>query len=684
MAITSSPLAKKTGQWIAGWLKPEEFAILEAICETLLPSLDPPAGSSQATAAYYRRSAHDLHVAEHIAEKLGAQGEEVHTDIRRFLSLFVAPPAGLLFAGSPRPFMALSQEKRAAYLLALSNSPVQVFRQGYQGIKRLACLIYFSTVDETGVNPNWEVLDYAPPQPPTGEPQTIKPLTITEQTTLEVDAVIIGSGAGGAVVAAELAQAGKNVVVLEKGGYNYDGTFTQQEEQATSELFMKQGALATKDLGVVIMAGSTLGGSTVINWMTCFRTPGDVLEEWDQVSGLRGYFTSSELQDSFAQIEQRLNVHVEQIQHNRPNQVLFDGAKALGYHADANPRNAVGCQQRCRGCNFGCRHGSSQSTMKTYMQDAYDHGAQIIVNCSADRILRENGRAVGVQAHVYKTDRHKTYRLTVHAKAVIVAGGAIYTPAILLRSGLENPHIGRHLHLHPTTVSVGLYPEKIYAWQGVMQSAYSDQFTHLDGNYGYKLEAAPGQPGLFSMARPWYSARDHREQMLRCSYLSPMIVVARDKGEGTITLDRAGEPLIDYVVSPFDRKHIAHGIRHGARIHLAAGANEVISLQNKPTYMEPSAHKTMLKQQLRQFDRQVARHGMGINRILMFSAHQMGSCRMGSNPKASVANEHCEVHGTKGLFICDSSVFPNAVGVNPMLSIMALAHRASQYIKTEV
>jgi choline dehydrogenase-like flavoprotein len=215
-----------------------------------------------------------------------------------------------------------------------------------------------------------------------------------------------------------------------------------------------------------------------------------------------------------------------------------------------------------------------------------------------------------------------------------------------------------------------------------MQSAYSDQFTHLDGNYGYKLEAAPGQPGLFALARPWYSARDHREQMLRCSYLSPMIVVARDKGEGTVTLDRTGEPIIDYVVSSYDRKHIEHGVRHGARIHLAAGAEEVISLQNKPTYMEPSQHTTMHEQQLRGFDRQVKRHGFGTNRIVMFSAHQMGTCRMGANPKTSVVDEHHQVHGIKGLFVCDSSVFPNAVGVNPMLSIMALAHRASQYIKT--
>src|SRR5207248_5077811 len=136
-------------------------------------------------------------------------------------------------------------------------------------------------------------------------------------TTLEADAVIIGSGAGGGVVAAELAMAGKSVIVLEKGGYNYEGNFTQLEEQAGSELFLKQGALATKDLGVLIMSGSTLGGSTIINWMTCFRTPDDVLAEWDQRSGLHGYFTDSQLQQSFASVEKRLSINAEHSQHNR-------------------------------------------------------------------------------------------------------------------------------------------------------------------------------------------------------------------------------------------------------------------------------------------------------------------------------------------------------------------------------
>src|SRR6266567_8521948 len=177
----------------------------------------------------------------------------------------------------------------------MANSPLGQLRQGYQAIKRLASFIYYSVPDAQGVNPNWEVLDYAAPTPPPADvPQPIKPLAITGDTTLEADAVVIGSGAGGGVVAGELAKAGKSVVILEKGGYNSESDYTWQEAQATPELFLKCGTLTTKDLGVIILAGSTLGGGTVVNWTTSFRTPEDVLEEWNQRSGLKGCFTSSE------------------------------------------------------------------------------------------------------------------------------------------------------------------------------------------------------------------------------------------------------------------------------------------------------------------------------------------------------------------------------------------------------
>jgi choline dehydrogenase-like flavoprotein len=161
-------------------------------------------------------------------------------------------------------------------------------------------------------------------------------------------------------------------------------------------------------------------------------------------------------------------------------------------------------------------------------------------------------------------------------------------------------------------------------------------------------------------------------------------VLTRDKGEGTVTIDRDGEPVIDYVVSAYDRGHLLHGLRQAVHLHFAAGAKSVVSLQTKRTRLDKPEAGAVSEQQLREFDRQLERHGMGVNRIMMFTAHQMGTCRMGADPKDSVTDENGEVHGVKGLFVCDGSVFPGPSGVNPMLSIMGLAHRSAQYIKTAV
>ncbi|HEX6553088.1 MAG TPA: GMC family oxidoreductase N-terminal domain-containing protein [Ktedonobacteraceae bacterium] len=684
MTITSATEAPTIISRVAGWLSPEEFHILEVACNTLLPSLEPPPGSSAALAAYYHRRASDLNVAQLLAETLTFENAEAQTQFHQLMSLMASPASSLLLAGSAKPFIDLSQQQREKYLFSMANSPMAALRRGFQTLKRLSGFIYFSVPNDQGVNPNWEILDYpAPAPPPSDAPQPITPLTISRDTTLEADAVIVGSGAGGGVVASELALAGKSVIVLEKGGYNNEANFTLQEAQATPELYLKRGTLVSKDLGLIVLAGSTLGGGTVVNWTTSFRTPDYVLEEWEQSSGLKE-FTGSALQDSFAAVEKRINVNTDNSQHNRQNQLLVDGCQALGYHHGVTRRNVIDCQQRCGTCGFGCRYGAKQSTLKTYLQDAYDHGARIIVRCHVNKVLIEDGQAAGVKATVTDTATGKTYNLTVRAKTVIVAAGAINSPALLLRSGLENPNIGRHLKLHPVSIIAGIYPEKVYPWQGVMQSAYSDQFAHLDGNYGYKLEVPPSHPGLFGLATSWYSAREYRDMMTNAPNIGTIIVLSRDKGEGKIKLDRYGEPVIDYVVSVYDRHHILHGLRQATRAHFAAGAKAVTSVHSKRTRLDRPASGVVTEQQFRAFDRQLERHGMGVNRVMMFTAHQMGTCRMGADPKTSVTNEHGEVHGVKGLFVCDGSLFPSASGVNPMLSIMGLVHRSSQYIKTTV
>ena len=685
MAVISSSSDTQPKSRIAGWLSPDEFTIIKAVCDTLLPSLEPPAGSSEAVAAYYRRNAADLHVPMLLAETLAHENAETQTEFRQLLALMASPLGGLLLIANPKPFINLQQEQREKYLLAMANSSNGQLRQGYQALKRLATFIFYSVPNPQGTNPNWSVLDYEKPTPPsTVSPKPIQPLQVIEDTTLDADAVVIGSGAGGGVVAAELALAGKSVIVLEKGGYNNEANFTLQEAQAMPELYLKRGTLTSKDLSIIVLAGSTLGGGTTINWTTSLKPSLDVLEEWEQRSGLHGYFTSSQLQESFTVVEKRINVNRENSIHNRQNQLLFDGSVALGYHAGVLPRNAIDCQQRCGACGFGCLYGAKQSTMKTYLQDASDNGARIIVHCSADKVLIENGQVEGVKATLINPETGKTHNVTIHSKIVVVAAGAVNSPAVLLRSEIENKHIGKHLKLHPVSTISGIYPQKVYPWKGVMQSAYNDEFSHLHDNYGYKLEAAPAHPGLIGLTTPWYSAREYRESMLDAPNLATIIVLTRDKGEGTVTTDRDGEPVIDYTVSAYDRQHLLHGLRTAARVHFAAGAKSVQSLQNKKNRVDRLADGTVSMRDLSDFDARLERYGMGPNRMMMFSAHQMGTCRMGADTKTSVTNEHGEVHGVKGLFVCDGSLFPAASGVNPMLSIMGLVHHNCQHIKTVV
>jgi len=678
MAVTTSTTTRDR---VAGWLSPEEFTLIEAVCDTLLPTLEPPVGSSDAMAAYYRRNAADLHVPMLFAETLAHENAETQTEFRQLLATMASPVGGLLLIANPKPFIMLMQEQREKYLLAMANSPVAQLRQGYQALKRLATFIFYAAPNPHGINPNWGVLDYDAPTPPPPTPRTIKPLAITQNVTLECDAVVIGSGAGGGVVAGELALAGKSVVVLEKGGYNSEADFTYQEAQAMPELYLKRGSLATKDLSMTILAGSTLGGGTVVNWNTSFRTPDDVLAEWAATSGLPD-FTGSALQASFAVFFLNETATTENSEHNTQNRLLFDGSAALGYHAGVIRRNAVGCEQRCGACCFGCRYECKQSTTKTYLQDAYDKGARIIVRCSVEKVLIENGKAVGVVGKALDTVSGETFDVTVRASVVVLAAGTINSPAVLLRSGLENKHIGRHLKLHPVSTVSGVYPEKVYPWRGVMQSAYTDEFAHLHDNYGYKLEVAPAHPGLIGLTTPWYGARAYRESMLDAPNLATIIVLTRDKGEGTVTTDRDGEPVVNYTTSPYDRQHLLHGLRTSARVHFAAGAKSVLSLHTKQNRVDRFADGTVSPRDLSDFDARIERYGMGPNRMMMFSAHQMGTCRMGSDAKNAVTDGNGEVYGVKGLFVCDGSVFPAASGVNPMLSIMGLSHRSAQYIKS--
>ncbi|GAC1447250.1 MAG: GMC family oxidoreductase [Ktedonobacterales bacterium] len=670
-----------TGTAAAHWLTQRETQTLAAVCEALIPAVPTPAGATDPH-GLYARSAHEVQLAERIAEVLAAEDPQTRAEFKQLLGLLGGPLAGVLLGGLPRGLPHMSPARREAALRAMSTSSLPQLRQGFQALKRLATFLFYAAPNADGLNPNWPAIGFAPPPSPPTAPKPLHPLPLTADLTLTADAVIVGSGAGGGVMAAELTAAGKDVVILEKGGYYGEADFTGREAEMMPRLFLRRGLLSTSDQGIIVQAGSCLGGGTVVNWSTSLRTPDDVLHEWEREHGIDGA-TSAEFANGFDVAERRMGVNTADSEPNRNNAALERGCQALGYATGRLPRNASECHQRCGACGFGCPYGRKQSTMLTFLRDAHERGARVVVRCNVVRVLVERGRAVGVEGWALDEATGMRRRVEVRARAVVVAAGAVESPALLLRSGLTNPNIGRHLRLHPVTAVAAYYAEPVESWTGSLQTVYSEQFARLRGGYGIRFELVPAHPGLIGLVTPWDSGLAHKQRMTRAAYSASFIVLTRDTGAGHITLNRQGDPLLHYWPNATDQAHLMRGVRELARIAFAGGAVQAGTLHTPQLVVEAEGGRPGAagEARLRAFDRAVERRGVIANRLLLGTAHQMGTCRLGSDARTSVADPRGAVHGVQGLFVADSSTFPTASGVNPMLSTMALAYRVAQTVK---
>ncbi|HKT37125.1 MAG TPA: GMC family oxidoreductase [Ktedonobacterales bacterium] len=666
-----------------GWLTPSEMRTLEAMCEALLPAVPPPPGEDDPH-GLYARSAGELGIAALMAETLAEESPEQRAQFKKLLGLLNHSLVGMLLAGRPQGFAQMSLAARQVALRKMSTSSIADMRQGFEAVKRLAAFLFYAYPDESGTNANWSAIGYTPaPPPPSAEtaPKRIRTLPVNDDLTLTADAVIVGSGAGGGVMAAQLSAAGKDVVVLEKGGYFNEADFSGREALMMPELYLRRGLLSTDDLGMVVLAGSCLGGGTLVNWSTSLRTPADVLEEWEREKGFSGV-TAPEYQRGFDFAEQRMGVNTDDSAPNRNNAALQRGCEALGYSWRAIPRNASDCQQRCGACGFGCPYGRKQSTLLTFLQDANDRGARVVVRCDVRRVLMEAGRAVGVEGWALDEATGERRKVVVRAPVVVVAAGAVESPALLLRSGLTNANIGRHLRLHPVSALLGLYPEAVESWTGSLQTVLSDQFARIQGGYGFRIEVMPAHPGLYGLATAWEDGQQHKRDMSRIANATAFIVLTRDTGEGSVTLDRHGEPVLRYWPNETDRRHLIRGMQETARIIFAGGGVGALTTHKPRLALESEGGKpgAVEQQRLNRFLGEIERRGLVVNRSVLGTAHQMGTCRLGGGAKTAVADPDGQVYGAQGLYIADASGFPTASGVNPMLSIMALSHHVAQQI----
>jgi choline dehydrogenase-like flavoprotein len=638
-------------------------AVLRAVCDTVVPSIphDPdPTG-------LWGRSATHMGADQGIEQVFGQLPEEQFAGMMELLD-------GLDQQG----FTRLSQLSREQVL----RNVAMVGPEAAAGISTLVGLTLFITYGapdpETGQNPNWQAFAYPGPtaQPPSVE-KTIEPIVPDgDELALEADVCIVGSGAGGGVIAGTLAKAGLKVCVVEAAGYFNESDFNQLELSAYENMYWRGGPNPTADFNVTVYAGAGLGGGTVINWTNCLRTRPWVREQWASEHGLEG-IDGPEYDRHLDAIFDRLQVNDRCSDFNGPHQRMKEGAEELGWSFQTILRNAD--EERYDPASaayigFGDQSGSKLSTQKTYLQDAFDEGADILVRCFVDRVLVENGRAAGVEGTWTDPETGRRARVTVRAPQVVVACGSLESPALLRRSEIGGPAAGNYLRIHPCTAIFGIYGEDQKAWWGPPQAGLIDEFAAIEDGYGFLVESTQYAPALVGSALPFTGARRHKEMMERVPYGGTFIGLLRERGHGHVEVDRDGQAVPYYSLDDeLDIRNTHKAIDAQTRLHAAAGAREIQPMAaGAPRWREGDDLEACIER----WQRVPLRAGG----FRLFCAHQMGTCRMGKDPSTSVAGPWGELHDTKGVWIGDGSAFPTASGTNPMISIMALARRTAEAI----
>ncbi|MGA2812778.1 MAG: GMC family oxidoreductase N-terminal domain-containing protein [Candidatus Acidiferrum sp.] len=632
---------------------------LEAICDTFAPAEDG------------WPSAREMGVAGAIAAALPDPAATGRSEpLLQLLNIWNSRLHSLFTVQRLAPFSLLPAEARRRMLLSWADSALAQRRGAFQALRKAVGYLYVMLPGPGGASsPVWSKLRYPGPlgvQRHAERPLRVK--TPDRDLHLTADVCVIGSGAGGGTAAAVLAAAGKEVIVLEAGGYYDDADFDGSELAGFDRLYLERGFAATADHSVCLLAGECVGGGTVVNYCTSFRTPDDVRSEW-AASGVP-WFSTAEYTRSLDAVCERLHVNLDHNRVSAREAVLNRGLRALGWHVDAMPRNVIACDQGkvCGYCGLGCAIGAKQSTAKTWLLDAQNCGARIYASTRASRVELAAGAVTGVAA-----EAKNGHRVTVRCKAVVVACGAIHTAALLLRSGLSNAHIGRHLYLHPVSNMCGVFDEEIRPWEGTMQAIYSDEQRRLTGNFGVKYETTALQPVIAAAVLPWREPRQYRALLEKLPHTSAIGVLLRDRDGGRVTVDRSGAPVAHYALSKFDGSHLRRGFLGAARILEAAGARLIYSPHAKFCRYQPGVRGS-----LDTFTRDMDAAGWRSGQLALFSFHIMGTARLGASASRSATNPDGESWEARNLCVMDGASFPSASGVNPMISIEAIAHRNAQ------
>ena len=497
---------------------------------------------------------------------------------------------------------------------------------------------------------------------------------LQEDAVWRADVVIAGSGAGGAIAAHVLSSAGLEVIVLEEGGLYSSSDFTLREAEAYPALYQDAAARQTRDHAITILQGRAVGGSTLVNWTTSFRTPETTLAYWHDQLGLP--LDPAGMVPWFERAEALVGVSDWLADPNPNNAVLARGCEALGIPHARIRRNVRGCWNLGY-CGMGCPTNAKQSMLLTALPAALERGARLVHRARVEAVEWQGRRASGVRVAALGPDGVTPTGRTLHIRAgqVVLAGGAVNTPALLLKSRVPDAggRIGRATCLHPTLVSGAVFATPVRPFEGAPQSVYSDHFLHLDpvdGRPGFKLEAPPVHPLLAAVTLTGFGDR-HAGLMADLPRLNVLIALVRDGfhpdlAGGTVSV-KAGRPQLDYPLTPVFWQAARRALLAMADIQFAAGARQVLPLDER---LAPLESMTACRKALDGLDLRALS-----TRVV--SAHVMGGCAMGTGPRQGAVNPDGRLWGLDNVTVCDGSLFPTSIGANPQVSVYAQAWRVA-------
>ncbi|MEK6806612.1 MAG: GMC family oxidoreductase [Pseudomonadota bacterium] len=508
--------------------------------------------------------------------------------------------------------------------------------------------------------------------------------TLKQNLTLEADVVIVGTGAGGGTAAEILSQAGLKVLMLEEGPLKTAADFKDMDEaRAYADLYQEAAGRATSDGAIGILQGRAVGGTTTVNWTSSFRTPAGTLKHWAQAHGVQG-LSEADLAPWFEKMEARLGIAPWGMAANANNAALKIAADKLGWESHIIPRNVRGCWDSGY-CGLGCPVNAKQSMLVSTIPEALKNGAQLIHRLRVQRVLFEKERVTGLVAHALDAAGVKATGIEVQVRArhYVLAGGAINTPALLLRSGAPDPHrqVGKRTCIHPVNMTVAQMPAPVNGWYGAPQSVASDEFQWKpDARLapGFKLEAAPTYPGL-STTIFMRHGKNLMADMGQLANTQAMLALVRDgfhddSPGGEVRIDGAGNPILDYDLSDYLWAGLRNAYLRMAEAQFAAGAQRVM-----PAHLDGQWCDRWT---------QAREHIEGLRyakfKVSLFTAHLMGGCAMGGDEKTSVTDSDGGYRRVDNLSIFDGSLFPTSIGANPQLSIYGLIARNASKLATRL